>query len=143
VEVAKQIGPLAQQVVQLSNHLERLYNSNGGPPGFLQTARKEDDGRFEMIFAILDEHKDDIKPIKDFIQEHEAREEQAEKDKGELNRKLNVKLVIGGLLLSLVTFLNGNLSGCKGAARSLLTPDANPAHSQNNAPQDVQIPPLH
>ena len=57
-EVQRQIGPLAEQVAKIGNNVERLYNSNGGPPGYLQTARSEDKGRFEMIFNILDEHKD-------------------------------------------------------------------------------------
>ena len=73
-EVQRQIGPLAEQVAKIGNNVERLYNSNGGPPGYLQTARSEDKGRFEMIFNILDEHKADIQPIKDFMRDHEIRE---------------------------------------------------------------------
>ena len=73
-EVQRQIGPLAEQVAKIGNNVERLYNSNGGPPGYLQTARSEDKGRFEMIFNILDEHKADIQPINDFMRDHEIRE---------------------------------------------------------------------
>ncbi len=73
-EVTRQLGPLTERVGTLGNNIERLYNSNGGPPGFLQTARSEDNGRFDMIFNILDEHKADIQPIKEFMRDHEHRE---------------------------------------------------------------------
>ena len=51
-EVDRQLGPLESKIGTLSNSIERLYNSNGGPPGFLQTARKEDENRFDTIFEI-------------------------------------------------------------------------------------------
>jgi hypothetical protein len=78
-EVTRQLGPLADRVGLLSNNIERLYNSNGGPPGFLQTTSKEQEGRFKMIFNILDEHMEEIRPIKDFITSHEVREKEHEK----------------------------------------------------------------
>ena len=78
-EVARQLGPLAERVGLLSNNIERLYNSNGGPPGFLQTTSKEQEGRFKMIFNILDEHMDEIRPIKDYIKEQTIRDREHEK----------------------------------------------------------------
>src|ERR1035437_8225916 len=78
-EVTRQLGPLADRVGLLSNNIERLYNSNGDPPGFLQTTSKEQEGRFKMISNILDEHMDEIRPIKDYIKEQTIRDREHEK----------------------------------------------------------------
>jgi hypothetical protein len=136
-EVTKQLGPLADRVSLLSNNIERLYNSNGGPPGFLQTARKEDDGRFQMIFDILDEHKQDIQPIKDFIRDRRSQDETRAEDQDKLSKKLNVRLVVLGLVIGALQLFGPSIQGCRKAASSLLDP---PAHSQLE--QHAIIPPL-
>ena len=78
-EVTTQLVPLAKQVGILGNNFERLFNTNGGPEGFLQTEGKKTDGRFKMVFNVLEEHKDDLGPIKDFIKAHEVREKEHER----------------------------------------------------------------
>ncbi len=87
-KVNNQVAPLKTTVERLSGNLDRLYNTNGGPPGFLQTARKEDERMraedqktFAKVFDTLKEHKDDMKPLKDYIRAQEIREEQRERDR--------------------------------------------------------------
>ncbi len=120
-EVTRQLGPLTERVGTLSNNLERLYNSNGGPPGYLQTARAEDNGRFEMIFAMLKEHKDEIQPVKDFIKSHTAKDEQRHQDDRKIERKFNTRLVVFGLILTVISIVSGNLQGCRRVANALTT----------------------
>ena len=126
-EVHRQLGPLADRVAKIANHIERLYNSNGGPPGFLQTARKEDQGRFDMIFNILDEHKSDIQPIKDFMRDHEIREK--DRDRRFDRRMAKWMLLFAALGTLFLIFDHRDIIG-----RSLLAVPV--AHSQL-APQDA------
>lgn len=71
-EVIRQLKPLEDKVDRAHYAIERLFNTNGGPEGYLQSARREDKGTFNMIFEILNEHKADIQPIKDFIRDHQT-----------------------------------------------------------------------
>lgn len=106
-EVTKQLGPLADRVSLLSNNIERLYNSNGGPPGYLQTARREDNERFEMIFKILE----DLGPIKDFVRDHEAKEEATAADLAtkvhNSEWRSNRNLALATLILGVLTLVRG------------------------------------
>ena len=138
-EVARQIGPLAQQVNTLGNNIERLYNSNGGPPGFLQTARTEDNGRFKMIFDMLEKFEDSIKPLKKFMDDHTAMEAQKAKDIAALEKKSNVRLAILALVFSAISILSANMQGCKSAAHSFLNPPQG-EHSALQLPQDSKLP---
>ena len=149
-EVARQIGPLAQQVNTLGNNIERLYNSNGGPPGFLQQARREDDarfenekkvndGRFDMIFDMLKEFKESIRPLKKFMDDHTAMEAQKAKDIAALEKKSNVRLAILALVFSAISIISANMQGCKSAAHSFLNPPQG-EHSALQLPQDSKLP---
>ena len=140
-EVQRQIGPLAEQVAKIGNNVERLYNSNGGPPGYLQTARSEDKGRFEMIFNILDEHKDAIQPIKDFIKKHEVQEQDRADDQEKLSKRLNVRLVVLGLVIATLQFIAPSMQGCKRAANAILDPPV--THSQLQPQNAGGLPPVH
>lgn len=79
VEINSQLAPLLKELGRVSTNQERLYNSNGGPPGFLQTARTEDKGTFKMIFNTLEEHKNEIEPLKKWMENHEVLEEDRER----------------------------------------------------------------
>ncbi len=140
-EVTKQLGPLTERVSLLSNNIERLYNSNGGPPGFLQTARKEDDGRFEMIFAILDEHKDAMKPVQEFVQRHEIEEKDRAKGQDQLSKRLNVRLVVLGVVIAALQLVAPSMQGCRRAAQTLLSVPAE--HSQLQPQNAGGLPPVH
>ena len=142
-EVAKQIGPLSKQVDKLGSNLDRLFNTNGGPEGFLQSARREDntrfqtekdinDGRFDMIFAMFQEFKDDLKPLKQFMGEHLAKEQQKAVDDGvkeaalaarveDSERRFKRWLALATLVLGLLTFVM-NLRGCS-QMKAFFSPD--------------------
>jgi hypothetical protein len=147
-EVQRQLGPLAEQVGKLTLNSERLFNTNGGPPGFLQSARSEDKKTFQQIFKTLDEHKEDIKPLKDFLKEHSIREEEREKERREQAEALakTVKeadrkfkryiaywtIALAGFMAILAIYDHRDI-----VIHSLLAPPA--AHSQL-APQNATIP---
>lgn len=137
-EVTRQLGPLAEQVGRLSNNVERLYNTNGGPPGYLQTARAEDNGRFQMIFSILEEHKEDIQPIKDFIRNHQNEAALRLSDRESLSKKFDRRLAVYMVILTAIAIFSPHLQGCRKAAVSIIDP---PGHSQLQ-PQVSTIPPL-
>ncbi len=130
-EVTRQLGPLTERVGTLSNNLERLYNSNGGPPGYLQTARAEDTRRFEEIFKILKEHKDAIEPIKNLVNLNSGLERQRKEDDKRLERKFNTRLSILGVLLAFLMLITSNLQGCRKAAAALTTSEVTNATIPN------------
>ena len=80
-EVTRQLAPLEAKVDRTHYAVERLFNTNGGPEGYLQAARREDNNRFQQIFSILEEHKTDIQPLKSFLELHEDREKQRDKER--------------------------------------------------------------
>lgn len=127
-EVQNQLRPLEQRVDRATNSIERLYNTNGGPEGYLQTARREDNNRFKMIFDILDELKQGARATKDFIQQHQFMEQQtalAKKDDDKrFNRKMAKWMLAVTLLIGLLELIAHNLGPI---LRSLADP---PTHSQ-------------
>jgi hypothetical protein len=161
-EVAKQIGPLAKQVDKLGSNIDRLFNTNGGPEGFLQSARREDntrfenekkinDGRFDMIFNMFQEFKDDLKPLKAFMRDHLSKEEQkkidddakeamlaAKVDESERRFKRYMALMTLGLaiLMALIAVWDHRA----GIIHSLAGDPPSAAHSRNVPPQDSAMP---
>lgn len=130
VEVTNQLAPLLKELGRVSSNQERLYNSNGGPPGFLQTAREEDKGTFKMIFETLDEHKEDIQPIKGFMRDHEIRE----KDR---DRRFDRRMAKWMLFFALMGALFLVFDHRDAILRSLISVPV--THSQLN-PQSAIIP---
>lgn len=121
-EVQNQLGPLKQAVDKQGMTLRSLYsNGSGGPPGYLETAREVDNGRFKELFEMLNDFKCDLQPLKQFMNDHLATEKQIDLDKKELNRKLNVKLIIVSVVIAAISMLSANMASCKGAARSFLS----------------------
>lgn len=122
-EVNRQVGPLKTTVDRLADtvgdvggQITRLFNSNGGPPGYLQTARAEDKQTFSEVFAALGH----IRPLQDFVTVYNAQEAQRAKDQAERDaqikasvEKANTKtatrqnwfLVVVGILTLLVGWL--------------------------------------
>lgn len=155
-EVQTQLGPLKQAVELQGRNLDRLFNTNGGPEGFLQSARREDntrfenerqkaDGRFDMIFAMLKEFKNDVRPLKQFMSDHIAAEKQKTLDEGlreaalatrvaESERRFKRWLGLATLFLAGLTFIM-NAHGCS-QVKALLAPEQ-VNHSQNT-PQNAK-----
>lgn len=130
-EVTSQLKPLEAKVDRATNAVERLYNTNGGPPGFLQTARAEDNKRFEMIFNILDEHKEAMTPLSNFLLTHSALDAEREK-------RIKRFFALCSLIVSIFMALLELYSHREAIIHSLETPPA-VQHSQI-APQDAGIP---
>jgi len=122
-EVANQITPLTSRVERMDRTLRSLYRNGGeGAPGYLETAREIDNGRFDMIFRMFQEFKDDLKPLKKFMNDHIASEDQKNKDDVSKEKALAAKvdeserrfkrwLAVATLFLTSVTVLM-NLRGC-------------------------------
>lgn len=143
-KIALQIGPLEKRVEKFDSTLQRLFNTNGGPEGFLQSARREDnvrfdnekninDGRFDMIFNMLQEFKDAIKPVTTFIASSQSKEEQKNEDIKSLEKRSTTRLVILGLVFSAISIISANMQGCRNAAHSFFSPDQ--GHSAVHFPQ--------
>ena len=120
-EVQNHIGPLRIAVESQGRTLRSLYsNGSGGPPGYLENARAEDKAWKDEMFNKLDDFLDRLDKVEDFVVAHNATEAQIVIDRKELNRKLNVKLVIVGLVISLVSILSANIVSCKTAVKAYL-----------------------
>lgn len=137
-EVTNQVTPLTNKVERMDRTLRSLYRNGGeGAPGYLETAREIDNGRFDMIFRMFQEFKDDLKPLKKFMNDHIAQEDQKETDLKEHNRRMNMKLVVLGLAFSAISVMSANMQGCRNAAHSFLNPTD---HSAVQLPQDSRTP---
>lgn len=142
-EVTRQLAPLEAKIDRTHFAVERLYNTNGGPEGYLQAARREDNGRFEMLFNIFDEIKNDLQPLKDFMRDHIAMEKQKEKDDlakeialaakvADSERRFKRWLALATFFLATLTFVM-NLHGCGTQLKSVLNVSDN--REQSTLPQ--------
>jgi hypothetical protein len=76
VEIQNHLGPMGQKVDKLDRTLRSLYsNGSGGPPGYLETARKEDDERYERLFRSFKELEGNKEVVNTFILLAKDREE--------------------------------------------------------------------
>jgi len=138
-EVMRQLAPLEAKVDRTHYAVERLFNTNGGPEGYLQGARREDNARFEEIFAILNELTKDMGAVKEFVRDHEkndatiAADVAAKVKRGEWRSNRNLALA------TIIIAAFSLLKGCGGPVKALLL-DPSPGHSQNQLPQTSTIP---
>ena len=121
-EVQNHIGPIRTAVESQGRTLRSLYsNGSGGPPGYLENARAEDKQWKNEMLGKLNDFLDRLDKVEDFVIAHNATEAQIVIDRKELNRKLNIKLIIVSLVISAVSILTANISSCKHAAQSFLS----------------------
>ena len=58
-EVNNHLSPIATKVDRLDVRMRSLYsNGSGGPPGYLEMARAQDDERYQRLFNIVEEMKE-------------------------------------------------------------------------------------
>ena len=137
-EVTNQVAPLTSRVERMDRTLRSLYRNGGeGAPGYLETARDIDNGRFDMIFNMLQEFKDTLKPVTKFMDEHESREEQKTKDNSQLEKRFNTRLTVIGLIFAAISILSANMQGCKNATKSFFSGE-NSVHPVLSLPQNSQ-----
>ena len=53
-EVAIQLKPFDAKLTKINNGLERIWNTNGGPPGYLQIRKIEDDAQNLMVTEYIE-----------------------------------------------------------------------------------------
>ena len=134
-EVTNQILPLKTTVDRLDRTVRSLYRNGGeGAPGYLETAREIDNGRFDMIFNTLQEFKDALKPVTLFMNNQEQKEKDLAKGIKDTASKSARNLVILGLVFTAISLVTGNMQGCRNAAHSFFSADQ-PAHPALNASQ--------
>ena len=79
-EVQNHIGPLRIAVESQGRTLRSLYsNGSGGPPGYLENARREDNERYDRLFRKIENLLMRADNVDDFILKMETVREQREK----------------------------------------------------------------
>ena len=120
-QIQNRLGPLVEKVDKQGNILRSLYaNGSGGPPGYLEMARAEDkkvqeqDRRTQdILLRKIDEIVHRVDQFDDFVVEHNAREDQRDKDRiadathlaatvAASERKFKRWIAIGMLLLAMI-----------------------------------------
>jgi hypothetical protein len=71
LEVHSQLGPLKTEVQNVSRTVRSLYsNGSGGPPGYLETARAEDQQWKTELKEVVAQHGDQLTEIADYVKTH-------------------------------------------------------------------------
>ena len=79
LEVHSQLGPLKTEVSSLNTRMRSLYsNGSGGPPGFLEMARKEDDQRYGRLFDLVEAHGLQLNKVAGWVGIHTTRDAENE-----------------------------------------------------------------
>jgi hypothetical protein len=102
-EVNKQLTPTNRLLESIDKWKLSLWsNGSGGPPGYLETARREDDDRYERLFKSVGELGDHKNNVTEFLTIYKERELQKSE-----NRKLLLKIggALGTALLSFFIWL--------------------------------------
>lgn len=151
-EVQNHLRPLVEKVDKQGNTLRSLYaNGSGGPPGYLEMARAEDRETQKRIFSKLDKIAERLDIAEDFINTHNAREDQRDYDRKveaanvaekleEAEKRSNRRIAWLGVLLAGLMALFAVYDHRDGIKHTLL--DMPDAHSQIQ-PQDAVNPQLH
>ena len=105
-EVIRHINPLKVALEKMSSVLDRatstlrtLYsNGSGGPPGYLEVAREEDDERYNRLEKASLSQAEDIKVIKETLlltKDREARRAEMTKKVWKIGWKIGAALLAG------------------------------------------------
>ena len=71
LEVHSQLNPLKTTVDRLDRTVRSLYsNGSGGPPGYLETARAEDQEWKTELKEVVKQHGEQLTAIADFVATH-------------------------------------------------------------------------
>lgn len=158
-QIQNRLGPLVEKVDKQGNILRSLYaNGSGGPPGYLEMARAEDkkvqeeDRRVQdKLLRKIDEVVQRVDKFDDFIVDHNAREDQRDKDRiadaaalsatvSASDRKFKRFIAIWSLGIMLFMALVALYDHWPSVRRSFNEPPA--PQSQLQPQQDSHIPPL-
>lgn len=106
-EVTKQLIPTNKLLESIDRWKASLWsNGSGGPPGYLEVARKEDDERYDRLFKSIEDLGVHKSTVETFLTLFKEREEQREKvRKFWLHASWKIAGVIGGGILSLCLWL--------------------------------------
>lgn len=110
-EVQKHVIPIQNSLAQINRWKTSLWsNGSGGPPGYLEMARKEDDERYQRLFVEQQSQSGSMDILKDFVLTFNIRQKESENRKAAWEKKVQFwvpigKWVGGGIGLALLSFL--------------------------------------
>jgi hypothetical protein len=79
LEVHSQLNPLKSTVDRLDRTVRSLYsNGSGGPPGYLETARAEDEEWKKELKKVVEAHGEQLTVVADFVKTHNERDKENE-----------------------------------------------------------------
>ena len=79
IEVKSQLTPLNTTVDRLDRTVRSLYsNGSGGPPGYLETARAEDEEWKKELKEVVKAHGEQLTVVADFVKTHNERDKENE-----------------------------------------------------------------
>jgi hypothetical protein len=139
-EVSKRLNPIEQTVNRLDRTLRSLYsNGSGGPPGFLETARAEDNRRFEELFRIKREEINAIKPLQTYVIEQKEKDRLIAEQLTSADKRINLKIAVLTLLIGAMMLGLAWLTYRDSQRKAELNPQVN--HSAVQLPQDSTVEP--
>lgn len=147
VEVQRKLDPLVNEVNSLKSLLLRLYNTNGGPPGFLQAAHEQNREKIDAVLKGQGKVVERLDMVEDYIETQKTvrvtreeidkqKEAILEKRVTDSERKFRRYIAIVGTILGILTLLMGLWSHRKEVSQ-FIAPNA-----QSHIQQDATIPPL-
>jgi hypothetical protein len=80
--IQNHLAPLTVKVDNMDKTLRSLYrNGSGGPPGYLETAREEDDRRYKRLEQKVESHGRTLDKLDDFVDTSNRRQKEQEERK--------------------------------------------------------------
>ena len=81
LEVHSQLTPLKVTVDRLDRTVRSLYsNGSGGPPGYLEKARDEDNEWKKELKELVKSHSDQLAETSDFVKTHNQRDREEQEE---------------------------------------------------------------
>jgi hypothetical protein len=94
-ELQNRLEPLTHTVSRLDRTVRSLYsNGSGGPPGFLETARSEDNDRFDRLFDSIKELNGNRDIVNAFMLISKDREDRNKRTRKNL-MKIGIPVIAG------------------------------------------------
>jgi hypothetical protein len=91
-EINSRLEGVKSEITRLSSLLSRLFNTNGGPPGFLQTAHEENKKKIDAVQDSMKEVIERQDMVDDYIEKQKAVREEREKNDIRLAAELAKKV---------------------------------------------------
>jgi hypothetical protein len=115
LEVHSQLNPLKTTVDRLDRTVRSLYsNGSGGPPGYLETARAEDNEWKAQLLDLVGKHSDQLAETSDFVKTHNQadREHQERQKRSEDRWRFWAPKIYKGVIGAVVGLFSTGVVAC-------------------------------